>query len=491
MTTFAPILGLAQAGPGTGEVRTQIPDAVCDLPGAAGTVCQYRQFGELGGYAVDKAANSAIDDLVKTLSDGLASAIRMAISWWVKLPSPELASGAEPGPVLASIRDYTSGLQILLMIAGILFAAARLALAKRGGLAGEAQESFLIFARAVFASMLFAVVITTGTKAGDEFSEWVVFDATRGDLSSALSRLVNYELQHDNGLGTGLLLVIALVGIISLLIQLVMLVIRQAVLVLVVAAIPMAAAAAGTGPGSQAFKKMLAWSLAFVLWKPVGALVYAIAFTAAGTDGEQQDPQLVLLGMILLVSVTIVLPALMRLIAPAVATLGGGGGAAGTFAGGALGLAMGSTGGRGSERPNARKVSEGESAPNGAAPPPPSPSGASGGGGRPMPGGSGGSSPGGGGSAPSGGGSRGSAAGPAGSGAGRQAGTGKFAGGAAASGGAAAAGGAGALLGAAVGGARAAKNTVQQATSSSGSQVRDTSAAGWDPDTPGPLEVRR
>ncbi|WP_280335702.1 hypothetical protein [Nocardia wallacei] len=466
------------------EPHTQLPTIdPCFLVSGPLDVCKF------AGEAADRTAHTAIDDFVKTLGDGLAFLVRVALSWWVNLPSPELASTTgEPGPVLASVRDYTSGLQVLLMISGILFAAARLALAKRGGLAGEAQESFLIFARAVFASMLFAAVITTGTKAGDAFSSWVIFDATRGDLSGALARLVDYDLQHRTGMGTGVLLVIWLVGLISMLIQLVMLVFRQAVLILVVAAIPIAAAAAGTGPGSQAFKRMLAWSLAFVLWKPVGALVYAIAFTAAGTTDRDQDPQLTLLGMILLASVTIVLPALMRLIAPAVATLGGGGGAAGTFAGGALGLAMGSTG-AGGARPNARKVSEGENAPTGAAPPPPvaGTSSGGGGGGRPMPGGSGGGH-GGSGSPPArgGGGAPGARSTSPG---GQQANATKLAGGAAGGAG----GGAGALLGAAVAGAGVAKRTAQQAASSSAAPVsgHGTGDAGWDVDAPGPWEVRR
>lgn len=319
------LMKLAAPGADPNQVHTQFSPGkiLCNLPNVVGAVCQLKDFGE---KAAGTAVNSALDGFVDSLGHGLAKIVRMSMTWWVNLPSPQLASSTgEPGPVLASIREYTNGLQVLLMIAGILFAAARLAMAKRGGVAGEAQESFLIFARAVFASMLFSALITTGTKAGDAFSNWVIFDATRGDLDGAVSKLVDFDLRNDSGLGTGVLLLLWLLGLISMLVQLVMLVIRQAVLILVVAAIPLAAAAGGTGPGSQAYKRMLSWALAFVLWKPVGALVYAIAFTAAGSsNGGQQDPQLALLGLLLLLSVAIVLPALMRLIAPAVSTLGGG-----------------------------------------------------------------------------------------------------------------------------------------------------------------------
>ncbi|MFF0458428.1 hypothetical protein [Nocardia africana] len=465
VTTFA--FGEAPA-----VAHQQLPNMICDLPGGPGAVCALTQ---LGSKAASSAANSAFDDMVTRLITGLAFLVRYAISWWVELPSPQLAaSTGEPGPVLASVRNYTSGLQVLLMIAGILFAAARLAMAKRGGVAGEAQESFLIFARAVFASMMFSALITTGTKAGDAFSHWVIFDVTHGDLDNAVTRLVNLNLSGHDSLGSGVLLVIGILGVISMLVQLAMLVVRQAVLILVVAAIPLAAAAAGTGPGSQAYKRMLSWSLAFVLWKPVGALVYAIAFTAAGTKttGQQQDPQLVLLGMILLLSVTIVLPALMRLVTPAVATLGGGGGAGAALAGGALGIAMGSAGG---DRSAARKMTEGENATSGVGgggpnPPPSGPSGGAGGG-RPLSGGTGG-----GGASPGPGASAGGS-GSAGTG-GRSAGAGHAGGSSPAAGGAA---------GAAVMGAQLAGQGVQSASSAVESQTAD----GWDIDAPGPLEVRR
>ncbi|MET8779000.1 hypothetical protein ABZV58_28690 [Nocardia sp. NPDC004654] len=482
---------LTSAPHGAEYWRTQLPmPDVCDLPLGPRQACEEIQ------QTASEAASSVLDDLVTELGESFGTILRFLMTWWTALPSPQLTDSNDgPGTALSGVREYTSGLQVVLLTAGILFAAARLALAKRGGTAGEAQETFLMLARAVFASMTFAAVITAGTRAGDGFAEWVIFDASRGDMHGAVAELVEFDLESRSGLGTGVLLVLFLLGIISTLIQLVMLVIRQALLILVVAVLPIAAAASGTGPGSQAYKRLLAWSLAFVLWKPVGALVYAIAFTVAGRD--QQDPQMVLLGLILLVMSVIVLPALIRLVAPAVATLGGGGGATAVLAGGAAGVAMASIGG-GS---GGRKVSEGENAPSGS--PPSTPSGSSaGGGGRPMTGGGGSAGPstsgesggsaishraGGGGSArPSGGTGQGKAASTNAAGAGTGAGGGGGGGG----GGAAAGAGAG-PAGAAVMGAQMGVDLAQHGVSAIDSQVRDASEAGWDPDALGPGEVRR
>ncbi|WP_249643918.1 hypothetical protein [Nocardia sputi] len=478
------------AAVGVGRTQLPVPD-VCDLPGLPSVAC------DVGGAVLPEVATSAMEKLAGEFVEGFAQVARVVLTWWTAFPSPELTTaGGGPGTVLADIRGYTTELQVLLLTAGVLFAAARLALAKRGGVAGEAQETFVMLVRAVFASMLFAAVITAGTRAGDEFSNWVIFTSTRGDFDGAMKRLTEIQMTTGSaGLGTisiGVMLVLALLGIISMLVQLVMLVTRQVLLIVTVAVIPLAAAASGTGPGSQSYKKLLSWSLAFVLWKPVGALVYAIAFTAAG---RSEDPHLILLGLLLMILSVIVLPALIRLVAPAVSVLGGGGGAAAAFAGGAVGIAMSSTG----SRSNGRKVTEGENSPGrtqsgGSAP---GPSGGGGGGGRPIGDGGGSGGPGSGGGRAGGGGGSGGAPPSAGTTGGARSGSGAKAPGAQRAGTAGSAGGAGGAsagagaAGAAVMAAQAATDAAQRGVSAIDSHTRDAAADQWDPNALGPGEVRR
>ncbi|MEU4710932.1 hypothetical protein AB0G00_31350 [Nocardia salmonicida] len=471
---------VAPVAPGDG-VHIQLPDIACVAVPGIKEACQ---LADAAGGVAEAASDSVIGGIADDLIESLVTALRLVMAWWTSFPSPELTtSQGQPAPVLAQIREYTSGLQVVLLTAGIIFAAARLALAKRGAAAGEAQESFLMLARATFGAMTFGVLITVATTAGDEFASWVVFDAARGDLDTAVGRIADPRITGN--LGSGILLVLSVLGLISLLVQLVMLVVRQALLVVVVAVIPMAAAASGTGPGSQAYKRLVAWSLAFVLWKPVGALVYAIAFTVTGS-GDEPDPQMILLGVILMVMSVIVLPALIRLIAPAVSTLGGGGGAASALAGAGAGIAMSAVGSGGSQ---ARKMSEAQnSGPSAgstsrAGSPPSGPSGA--GGARPMAASSGTPS-GGTGSAPGGGGSI--SAGPVGGGS--RAG-GASAAGAGGSGNAAAAGAMGAgPAGAAMLGAQLAGGALRGTASAAQSSIPESSPQ-MDPDALGPGEVRR
>jgi hypothetical protein len=319
------------------EAGTAAADpTVCDLPGVD-LACQQ------GSVLAENTAESGFKAITESMLNGFGRQLEWALSWWVALPSPVFASGSgQTSPVLTTVRDYTSGLQVLLMTGAVILTATRLMMAKRGGLpgqvglAGEIQESFLGFARAVFGSWMFAAVITAGTRAGDAFSVWVLADITHNDSVNVLARMVSFDqlLDSKNGLGLGAMFLLGTIGFIGALIQLVLLVIRQALLIVVVALLPVAAAATGSGPGSGAYKRMLTWAIAFVLFKPVGALIYVVAFAAAGTPGH--DPQMELLGLILLALVALVLPAIMRMVAPAVATMGsGGGGTAGALALGA------------------------------------------------------------------------------------------------------------------------------------------------------------
>ena len=63
--------------------------------------------------------------------------------------------------------------------------------------------------------------------------------------------------------------------------------VRQAMLIVVVAVLPVAAAAGGTQVGQQSYHKLTAWIIAFLLFKPVAALAYGIAFLSASQGRVQ------------------------------------------------------------------------------------------------------------------------------------------------------------------------------------------------------------
>ncbi len=305
--------------------------------------------------------------------------------------------------------------------------------------------------------------------AGDGFATWLLQRSAGGDFGArmtALGQTVALTTALGGGAASALTLLIAMLAILGALAQAVVLVLRGAILVILTATLPLAASATNTDLGRQWWSKSCAWLIAFIVFKPAAALVYAGAFylIGAGTDAQS-----VIAGLMTLALAAFTLPALMKLLVPAVASASssvsaaevlavGGAMASGAVAVGQLGgkATTGSSGG-GTGGGAARDVTQTGGGPAGS-------------GGAPGPAGGGGS--------PGGSGSPAGSAGTS-AGAGASSGAGAGAGGAAAGGGATAAGAAAGPAGAAVGAAVAAGARVVHA-GAQGAALLGDAAAGQD-----------
>ncbi|MET7769038.1 hypothetical protein [Nocardia sp. NPDC005366] len=358
LTIFAVIFTVMIATPtvaygqtyGFDDTCNEIHDTLDDvgLPGislgdAASAACKAGNAASHPGDAAtavkDKAWDSTFGKVVDSLMKGLGEAIILALTFWMKVPN-EAAS--DNGSLFTKINDYTYQIQILLLIASVILTGARLAEARRGAAVSEAAESFRMFARVVFSSWMLGAVIVAGTQASDRFSEWVITDATNGNAKDLAELMV--KTSKLQAFSPGLVLIIAIVGLLGALAQIVLAIVRQGLLLVAAGVLPLAAAASGMNTGKQSYQKLVGWIIAFMLYKPVAAIVYMIAFMTAGhvdsltaTGGlpEAEEAQRMLVAIVLLCSVAFVLPALMRLVTPAVAIVGSGGSGL-TAAGGTL-----------------------------------------------------------------------------------------------------------------------------------------------------------
>ncbi|WP_067815240.1 hypothetical protein [Nocardia inohanensis] len=277
----------------------------------------------------DKAWDSTFGKVVDSLMSGLGEALILALTFWMKVPNERIS---DTGALFTKINDYTYQAQILLLMVSVIISGARLAEARRGAAVNEAAESFRMFARVVFSSWMLGAVIVAATQASDKFSEWVINDATDGNAKDLAELMV--KTSSLQAFSPGLVLIIAIVGLLGALAQIVLAIVRQGLLVVAAGVLPLAAAASGTNTGKQSYPKLISWIIAFMLWKPVAAIVYMIAFTTAGhvdslteagTLPDADQAQRMLVALVLLCSVAFVLPALMRLATPAVAIVGSGG----------------------------------------------------------------------------------------------------------------------------------------------------------------------
>jgi hypothetical protein len=153
----------------------------------------------------------------------------------------------------------------------------------------------------------------------------------------------------------GLVLIFGLLVMLSSFVQICLMYIRIGVLIMLIGTLPLAAASSMTGWGEGWWKKHIGWLAAWLLYKPAAALIIYSATTMTNTKNANGDADLNanIAGMGMLILSVFALPALLKLIVPATAALGGtsGGtvalGAVNNIASGAVSIAGGSAGGGG------------------------------------------------------------------------------------------------------------------------------------------------
>lgn len=328
-------VALATAASTLAGVGSASAAGLCDLLGPVSrTACG------IAGGAVESAGGAVVggtfDKIVNNLLSGYQTMIEWALAWWIKLPTPRF--DADSG-LMSDLHEHTLQLQLFGMTFSMIFFGLRMITDRKRSLADDAEEGFKIVLRAGLATSAIPMMLTLGGVLTDNLSNWLISEAIGADRRGDMIRnFLKLNVLTGSNIGTTAIGLFALVGFLGALLQLILLVVRQCMLVLVVGVLPIAASFSGTGPGSQSYQRLVTWSVAFLLFKPVGALVYFIAFRGASQNANTNAQQ-VLLGMVLMGMVAFVLPSLLRLIAPAVSSQGSGGSGA-QAAGMAVGAAV-------------------------------------------------------------------------------------------------------------------------------------------------------
>ncbi|KDP89794.1 MULTISPECIES: hypothetical protein [Clavibacter] len=179
--------------------------------------------------------------------------------------------------------------------------------------------------------------------ASDSYSQYIL--RVSGTSANGAEIVSTFATQFP-----ALALIFGLVGVLAVGCQWIIMIARDATLPLLTAFWPSAAAASLFRRGQQAFEKVTSWLIAFLFYSPIAAAIYAYAWRLKnGDDG----PGGVLTGLTLIGLAVLTLPALMRLVAPAVEAVGRASGgamalegvAAAVSAGVAIGAAVATGGG--------------------------------------------------------------------------------------------------------------------------------------------------
>jgi hypothetical protein len=247
-------------------------------------------------------------------------------------------SSSTVGFLQNSLWYYVGGLAVLSVIIGGI----RMAWEQRAQPGKDVIQSLITL---VVVSGAGLTVITLAVTAADAFSVWVLNGATDCDVSAAgasqcfgtnIATMV--ALTSTSPIGLIGILVLGTIALLMTYVQVALMVVRGGLLVILAGVLPLTASFTNTQMGKQWFGKVIGWTLAFILYKPAAALIYAAAFSLTGTDAFQKDGGgiwSILTGLALMLMALIALPALLRFVAPMTGALAGGGASGMAFAGAA------------------------------------------------------------------------------------------------------------------------------------------------------------
>lgn len=310
---------------------------------------------------LEKTASFPLNELAEQASQAAAEMLKTLVAGWLVIPTPEVS---QTSGVVQHLRAYTNWAVAAIAVGSVLIAATKMALDRDGREAG------------VLTRNLVALVVLAGAgvpavqlliKIGDAYADWILSASANGDLGKRLLLLA--PASAINRMPALVVIGISIMMFLSTMVQLLLLLARNAGLVLLSGLLPLAGAV-----GGPVRSRYVTWLLALVLYKPAAATIYAAVFWLGGDGKSLTD---LLTGLVMFCMAIVALPALMRLIAPAVSVLstGGSGGIAVAAASGAGRLATGAIRlvGSGSGRGGRSGANGGPGRPGGAAPSMPAP----------------------------------------------------------------------------------------------------------------------
>jgi hypothetical protein len=269
-------------------------------------------ISQLLGSVPAAVAGGVLGGIANAISDGVRWMVVNTATWWVRIPSPDLASE----PAVARIQAWLLPVTAAIAAGGVITAGARMAITRRARPLLDVGGGLLAIAAA---ATLGVVVPALLLKAGDAWSQWILQVSTGGQFTRRLTT----ALVLGGGVAQAVVVVFGILAIVLSLVQAVLMLFRQAALVILAGVLPLAAAGS-VAPMTRAWiRKVSSWMLALIFYKPAAAAVYAAAFTMIGSG---RSARTALMGFVMLLLSVVMLPALMKFFTWTTGSIGGPGG---------------------------------------------------------------------------------------------------------------------------------------------------------------------
>lgn len=290
------------------------------------------------------AAKSGFEEVVGSLATGAQDMMKFMATFWMKVPDPQVYGGgkysaANQLAVLVNDQYY------VVMFFGIIgFLAGLIRLVWDNRHAQSTKELVRGLVVMTVATGLTLPITQALLDAGNAYSPWILKKATGASTGKdAFSTIIEATLMSSKPTGgeaNGAWFILAILLIVASLVQVVFMIVRGAVIYCLMVFLPYSTCTAYSEEGWSRLKRVAMLLLAFTLYKPVAATIYATGFKVLSTPTDPDKGNTALMtgvyGLTILVLAALALPALIKFLMPMAAM-----GSSSAFSGGAALAALG------------------------------------------------------------------------------------------------------------------------------------------------------
>jgi hypothetical protein len=275
-------------------------------------ICAAKDAAKAAGVSPGNVAAGAAGDVLGGIAHAFSTAagdfLKSAMGLYLQVGTPNMDSGSASQPsAFGNLQSHLFFLCSLLAVGAILWQAGKMAINRDGRpLAGVIRGLFVIIL--VF-GILAAVTKLAGTFA-DQFSAWIIDESTHGQFNARIGTITAGMgvVAAPGALTLAMLVLLTSVGLVGLA------VVRGILIFLYVGAfIPLAASTSMTDGGWSKTKQLIGTLAAWVLFKPVAAIIIAAGYWLVGSGQSLLD---VISGVSLIVLSAFAIIPLVKLMSP-------------------------------------------------------------------------------------------------------------------------------------------------------------------------------
>ena len=286
-------------------------------------------FWDGGCKLVNAIRGTIVESWRDSISDALGEALKTLGSFWIEVKTPEVDTNDS---IAAWMNAYLEPVAAVTAVGCLIGAGIQLALARDGGTA-QLQNLVMGIVKMIGVSFIFIPFAGLAHTFSDAISIWIIKAAMGADDKNFGKNIITIGA----AVPAGIVVFAGLIALVVTIMQIGLMYARAAMLILICSIVPVVGSTMTTKTGLNWWKRLFGWWVAFVLYKPVASIIYAIAFKLFEKKdilGEHSFDDLgtFLMGIMLLIFATLALPALISFLSPVIE------GAAPLSGGGAMGM---------------------------------------------------------------------------------------------------------------------------------------------------------